>query len=73
MALQWEALLLAMAEKLGLPNFGPNGLGKGMDYNHPDDLYLRMVANLAYGEKKDGTDAVPDAGAERNQAVCGSA
>ncbi|MCX7755040.1 MAG: molybdopterin-dependent oxidoreductase, partial [Anaerolineales bacterium] len=25
MALQWEALLLAIAEKLELPNFGPNG------------------------------------------------
>jgi len=64
MALQWEALLLAMAEKLGLPNFGPNGLGEGMDFTHPDDLYLRMVANLAFGEEKDGSDAVPDAGEE---------
>ena len=64
MALQWEALLLAMAEKLGLPNFGPNGLSEGVDYKHPDDLYLRMVANLAYGEKKDGSDAVPDASAD---------
>ena len=64
MALQWEALLLAMAEKLGLPNFGPNGLGEGVDFTHPDDLYLRMVANLAFGEKKDGSDAVPDASEE---------
>lgn len=61
MALQWEALLLALAEKLGLPNFGPNGLGEGVDFVHPDELYLRMVANLAYGEKKDGSGAVPDA------------
>ncbi len=61
MALQWEALLLALAEKLNLPNFGPNGLGEGVDYNHPDDLYLRMVMNLAYGEKKDLEDAVPEA------------
>ena len=61
MALQWEALLLAMAEKLGLPDFGPNGLGDGVDYKHPDDLYLRMIANLAYGEKKEAEDAVPDA------------
>ncbi|MEW5986862.1 MAG: molybdopterin-dependent oxidoreductase [Chloroflexota bacterium] len=64
MALQWEAMLLGLAEKLGLPNFGPNGLGEGMDYQHPDDLYLRMVANLAYGEKPDAEDAVPDASAE---------
>ncbi len=61
MAMQFEALLLAMAEKLKLPNFGPNGLGQGVDYTHPDDLYLRMVANLAFGETKDGADGVPAA------------
>jgi len=64
MALQWEAFLLALAEKLNLPNFGPNGLGEGADFTHPDDLYLRMVANIAYGEKKEAEDAVPDASAE---------
>lgn len=64
MALQFEAMLLALAEKLGLPNFGPNGLGEGVDFKHPDDLYLRMVMNLAYGEKKDLEDAVPEASPE---------
>lgn len=67
MALQWEALLLALAEKLQLPDFGPGGLGEAGDFNHPDDLYLRMVMNLAYGEKKDAEDAVPDASAEEIQ------
>ena len=61
MALQFEAMLMAIAEKLELPNFGPNGLGEGVDYTHPDDLYLRMVMNLAYGEKKELEDAVPEA------------
>lgn len=64
MAMQFEALLLAMAEKLELPNFGPNGLAKGIDYRHPDDLYLRMAVNLAFGEVKDGSDAVPAASEE---------
>lgn len=64
MPMQFEALLLALAEQLNLPDFGPNGLGEGVDFKHPDDLYLRMVANLAYGEKKDAADAVPDASAE---------
>jgi anaerobic selenocysteine-containing dehydrogenase len=64
MALQFEAMLLALAEKLDLPNFGPNGLGEGADFTHPDDLYLRMVMNLAYGEKKDLEDAVPEASAD---------
>jgi anaerobic selenocysteine-containing dehydrogenase len=64
MALQWEAMLLAIAEKLDLPNFGKNGFGEGIDLAHPDDLYLRMVMNLAYGEKKELEDAVPEASAE---------
>lgn len=68
MALQFEAMLLGLAEKLGLPDFGTNGLGEGVDYTHPDDLYLRMVANLAFGEKPDGSDAVPDASDEEIQA-----
>ncbi len=61
MPLSLEALLLGLAEALGLPNFGPNGLGEGVPLTHPDHLYLRMVANLAFGEKEDGSDAVPDA------------
>ncbi|MBC7227773.1 MAG: molybdopterin-dependent oxidoreductase [Thermoflexales bacterium] len=61
MPLSLEALILGLAEALGLPNFGPNGLGEGIPLTHPDDLYLRMVANLAFGEKEDGSDAVPDA------------
>ncbi len=61
MPLSLEALILGLAEALGLPNFGPNGLGEGVPLTHPDDLYLRMVANLAFGEKEDGSDAVPDA------------
>ncbi|MEK7325994.1 MAG: molybdopterin oxidoreductase, partial [Chloroflexota bacterium] len=67
MALQWEAVLLALAEKLELPDFGPNGLGEGVDYTHPDDLYLRMAANLAYGEKKEAEEAVLDASDEEIQ------
>jgi len=61
MPLSLEALILGLAEALGLPNFGPNGFGEGIPFTHPDHFYLRMVANLAFGEKEDGTDAVPDA------------
>lgn len=59
-----EAVLLGLAEKLGLKNFGKGGLGTAGDFNHPDDLYLRMVANLAFGDKEDGSEAAPDADAE---------
>lgn len=61
MPLSLEALLLGLAEKLGLPTFGANGLGEGIPLTHQDDFYLRMVADLAFGEKTDGSDAVPDA------------
>lgn len=61
MPLSLEAMLLGLAEALGLPNFGPSGLGEGVPLTHPDHLYLRMVADLAFGEKEDGSDAVPDA------------
>jgi anaerobic selenocysteine-containing dehydrogenase len=56
-----EALLLAIAEKLGLPGFGPNGFGEGQPYTRPEHLYLKQVANIAFGEKEDGSDAVPEA------------
>lgn len=59
-----EAVLLGLAEKLGMPNFGKGGLGKGGDFMHPDDFYLGMVANVAFGEKEDGSDSVPDADEE---------
>ncbi len=61
MPISLESMILGIAEKLNLPNFGPNGFGTGKSLSHQDDLYLRMVANLAFGEKTDGTDGVPDA------------
>lgn len=52
MPLSLEALLMGIAEKLGLPGVGPGGLGEAGDFTHPDHLYLKMVANLAFGDKK---------------------
>ena len=57
----WEALLLGLAEKLGLPGFGPDGFGPGQPFTRPEDLYLKMAANVAFGEKADGSEALPDA------------
>lgn len=56
-----ESLLMAVAEKLGLGVFGPDAFGPGLDLRHPDDFYLRAVANIAAGTKA-GT-SVPDADA----------
>ena len=63
-AMSLEALLLGVAERLKLPGFGPGGFGDYGDLSHPDELYLKMVANLASGEKEDGSDSVPDADAD---------
>lgn len=67
MPISLEAFMLAVAEKLGLPGFGPGGFGAGQDFKRPEDLYLRMVANLAFGEKTDGSDAAPEASDEEGE------
>jgi len=56
MPCSYEALQLALAEKLGMPGYGKDGFGLGQDFTRPDDYYVRMVANVA----TDGTP-VPDA------------
>jgi anaerobic selenocysteine-containing dehydrogenase len=53
-----ETLLLALAEKLGLPGFGKEGFGPGLDLKTPEEFYWRLVANLAY----DGSEPVADGG-----------
>jgi anaerobic selenocysteine-containing dehydrogenase len=55
--ISYETLWLALAEKLGLPGFGPAGFGPAQPLTRPDDFYIRMVANLA----NDGKESVPDA------------
>lgn len=55
--ISYETVWLALAEKLGLPGFGPNGFGQGQPLTRPDDFYIRMVANIA----TDGKEPVPDA------------
>ncbi|MEK6733195.1 MAG: molybdopterin dinucleotide binding domain-containing protein, partial [Candidatus Omnitrophota bacterium] len=53
--------LLGIAEKLKLPGFGKDGFGKGKDFKREEDFYLKMAANVAFGEKADGSDSVPNA------------
>ena len=54
-----ETVMLAIAEKLNLTGYGSNGLGNGWNFKRPEDYYLKMVANIAMGDKKGET--VPDA------------
>lgn len=64
MPISLEAFMLAAAEAMGLPGFGPDGFGAGQEFGRPEDLYLRMTANVAFGEKADGSDAVAEASDE---------
>jgi len=52
-----EAVLMALAEKLGMKGYGKDGFGAGQDFIRPDDFYIRMVANIA----TDDGAAVPEA------------
>jgi tetrathionate reductase subunit A len=51
MPISLETTILAIAEKMGLPGFGQNGFGNGMDFKREEDLYLKMVANVAFDGK----------------------
>jgi len=59
MPLGMDTVLIALAKSLGASGFGRDALGPGMALDRPEDYYLKMVANLAWGDK-DG-DAVPAA------------
>ncbi len=62
MPISLEAFLLAVAKKLGLPGFGRDGFGPGLHFHRPEDWFLKLVANLAAGDKPG--EAVPDADEE---------
>lgn len=47
--LSLEALMMAIAEKMGLSGFGKNAFGPSMDLTRMEDFYLKLVANIAYG------------------------
>jgi len=51
MHISMEAIMLAIAEKLNLPGYGKDGFGPGMDFVRPEDFFLKMVSNIAAGDK----------------------
>lgn len=59
MPLSLESFLLGLAEELDMPGYGDRSGDIRMA--HMDDFYLRLAANLAFGERPDGGDAVPEA------------
>ena len=60
MPISMESIMLAIGKALALPGIGKGGFGAHGDFNRPEDYYLRAVANIAFGDTKDGSDAVPD-------------
>ena len=60
MPVSMDAVMLAVAERLRAPGYGKDGFASGMAFRRPEDLYLKMVANVAWGDKPG--DAVPEAG-----------
>jgi len=61
MPLSMEAIMLAIGKALSLPGIGKGGFDKHGDFNRPEDYYLRAIANIAFGDAADGSDAVPEA------------
>ncbi len=59
----FETMMLAIAEHLKLPGFGENAFGEGKHLRHLDEFMLRCVGNIAFGEKPDGSQSLPDADA----------
>jgi anaerobic selenocysteine-containing dehydrogenase len=64
MPLSMESLILGLAERLKLPGFGKDAFGPGLHFRRDEDMYLRMVANIAFGDKPDGSEKVPAASKE---------
>ena len=62
MAASMDALMLAIAKKVGAPGYGADGFTSGVDFDRPEDFYLKQVANVAWGDKSG--EAVPDASTE---------
>ncbi|HXF97994.1 MAG TPA: NrfD/PsrC family molybdoenzyme membrane anchor subunit [Gaiellaceae bacterium] len=58
--LSFEAMLFGLAEKLGLPGFGPDGLGEGRPLARPEDFYLLLAANVAAGDEGNPVQPAPD-------------
>ncbi len=57
-----ENFFMDIAKKMNLSGFGDNAFGDGKPLNYPEEFYLKEVANIAYGDKKD--EVVPDASDE---------
>lgn len=59
----FETMMMGIAEHLNLPGFGDSGFGEGKHLRHMDEFMLRCVGNIAFGDKPDASQNLPDADA----------
>jgi tetrathionate reductase subunit A len=62
MPVSMDAVMLAVAARLGAPGYGKGGFAPDFDFRRPEDFYLKLVANVASGDKEG--DRVPEASAD---------
>jgi anaerobic selenocysteine-containing dehydrogenase len=62
MPISLEAFMIALGKTTELPGIGKNAFGDGMNFDRPEDYFLRFIANIALGDKTG--DSVPDADAK---------
>ncbi|WP_337845206.1 molybdopterin-dependent oxidoreductase [Thermus sp.] len=51
MPLSMDTLIIALAKRIGASGFGKDAFGPGLHLDRPEDYYLKLVANLAAGDK----------------------
>jgi tetrathionate reductase subunit A len=61
MPISIEAFFIAVGKKLGLPGIGKDGFGPGFNFDRPEDYFMKFAANLAFGDKEDGSQMLPEA------------
>jgi anaerobic selenocysteine-containing dehydrogenase len=61
MPISMDAVMIAVAKQLGASGFGANGFAPGSGLNRPEDYYLKMIANLAAGDKPGDSSPPADA------------
>jgi tetrathionate reductase subunit A len=68
MPISMEAFLIAAAKRLGLSGFGKDAFGPGLNFDRPEDFFMKAVVNIATGDKVDEagnpTQAAPEADTE---------
>jgi anaerobic selenocysteine-containing dehydrogenase len=52
MPLSLEAFFFALAKEIDLPGFGANGFSDSGEFKRAEDWYLRLIANIASGDKE---------------------